>query len=162
MRHIQYIPLYSNSYILAGNLTKGWWALLMLSHLLPTNGSIFRAKCWVYGDLSTKQATVNILTLILILLDPVGAQAGWAQQPELRVCVCPPLALPAHTHGHHLWTERREPLWVVELAAVMATSFCPVRVVSPCHFNASSAPLIRVVWYPQGLLPFPAGAAALP
>lgn len=42
--------------------------------------------------------------------DPSGAQAGRPQQPELCVCVCPSLALPAHTHGHHLWPEGREPL----------------------------------------------------
>lgn len=44
--------------------------------------------------------------------DPSGSQAGRPQQPELRVCVRPSLALPAHTHGHHIWPEGRKPLWV--------------------------------------------------
>lgn len=48
--------------------------------------------------------------LLKLSSDPSGAQAGRPQQSELCVCVRPTLAVPAHTHGHHVWSEGREPL----------------------------------------------------
>lgn len=53
---------------------------------------------------------ITVLTLMSVSSDPSGAQAGQSQQLQLRVCVRPPVALPAHTPGHHLRPEGRKPL----------------------------------------------------
>lgn len=56
--------------------------------------------------------------------DPPCAQAGRPQQSELCVCVRPSLALPAHTHGHNVWPEGREPLWVFKASNVLRAAEC--------------------------------------
>lgn len=50
------------------------------------------------------------ISAVCVSSDPSGSQVGRPQQSELRLCVRPSLAVSAHTHGHHVWTEGREPL----------------------------------------------------
>lgn len=63
----------------------------------------------------------------LLSLDPPGAQVGRPQQPELRVCLCPSLAFTAHTHGHHIWPERRQPLWVFQRSSTPFNNYSQLK-----------------------------------